>query len=236
VRYGQLYSAAVLRPLAEQVAALCEVHDDDVVCDLLYDSGELSRALATRIQAGTVYAVDTALEVEDVRQQTRGTPSGVQLLVMDGCRVPLDDRSCDCVASLFTLGFSPAAVGEANRILRPAGRYLVATWDPDAPPAHEALLARALSQHGRSSDYLQKVLWVPARFKDCIRLHDVVRFDGFTHYWAAMVTARPFATDVAAMDEALLRRVRETVRAELERFAAADGTYRLPVDALLTTM
>jgi hypothetical protein len=51
-----------------------------------------------------------------------------------------------------------------------------------------------------------------------------------------MVTARPFATDVAAMDEALLRRVRETVRAELERFAAADGTYRLPVDALLTTM
>jgi hypothetical protein len=61
------------------------------------------------------------------------------------------------------------------------------------------------------------------------RIHDVVRFDGIAHYWAAMVTERPIARGVDPADTVLRQRVERA----LQPHTAADGTMRIACEAVV---
>jgi hypothetical protein len=215
-RYGQLYGAAVLRPFAEQLAAALDVQPGQTVCDLLCDEGELTRALAARVAPdGTVLAAD------------------IDTVIRDGA-VPLADGVCDAAGVLFTAGFAADVPSKARRVCGPRGRVLAAVWDPENPPAHEQVLDAALQTAARhSSPYLRAVLSVPVASDGVsVTVHDVVRFDGFAHYWAAMVSQRlPLMAELSAIPEAALREAQDLSRAALARYAAADGTLRIPVSA-----
>ena len=117
----------------------------------------------------------------------------------------LADSSCDRVASLCTVGFWEGAslLDAAERATRPTGGAALLTWDAALPPLHEVALVDALRDvAGIHSEFLARCLAGPdpvqsARWEP-VTLHDVVRFDGIAHYWAAMVVERPVAAELRA--------------------------------------
>jgi SAM-dependent methyltransferase len=240
-RYGQLYGAAVLRPFAEQLANALDVEPGQTVCDLLCDGGELTRVLALRVAPdGRVFAADVVDAGGCSDSVESGIPRGIVATVelRDGV-VPIADRTCAAVGVLFTAGFAAALRSEAARVCLPGGRALAAVWDPQNPPAHEHVLDAALQTVARyDSEYLRAVLAVPAGSAGVsVTVGDVVRFDGFAHYWAAMVRERPLMDELsAALPEVAVREVQDVSRAALGRYAAADGTLRIPVSANLMAL
>jgi hypothetical protein len=151
-----------------------------------------------------------------------------------GAALPLRDGSAQVVTSLFTLAFEPdpaAALGELLRILDPdRGRLGVALWsEPGAVPHLDALAAvdeetvAAATQFGHllAAEHLVEQAGGAQRIQ-VSRIHDVVRFDGVAHWWAAVAGGAPDA--VPAIAEARLR-----------PYAVADGTLRIPTEAVLLT-
>ena len=239
-RYGRLYANAVLRPLAEQVVGILDVQSGATVCDVMCDGGTLGVALGRAAGAtGNVVLVDTDPELLR-RAADEASESGASVsttLAIDDAS-PLLDRSCDQVASLCTLGFWDGDVlAVAQRAIRPPGRAAVLTWGADAP-LHEAALAKALHEIlGMTSPFLTRCLAGPDPRHpagwELVPVRDVARFDGISMYWAAMVTERPIAAELAHQPDDVLRALRAACQDELEPWIGADGTMRIPVLATL---
>jgi SAM-dependent methyltransferase len=239
-RYGRLYATAVLKPLAEQVIRLLAVAEGETTADLLCDGGALTAAMARAAGVtGWVYAID--VDAELVEAAAGEAPPGAATMVTavsDARRVPLSDQSCDTVASLLTLGFGDAAalIAEGRRIARSVERAVFVTWDENLPPAHEVVLEQALrGAAAHSSTFLQQVLAGPPQNPDATAqtLSDVVRFDGFEHYWAAMVDSRPqLRAEIDGLAASACHAARERCRRALQRYATPDGALRIPVRAV----
>ncbi len=110
---------------------------DDVVLDVATGAGHVALALAPLVSS--VVATDLATGMVD-KARERGTEAGVPNLecgIADAERLPLDDEPFD----LVTCRIAPhhfvdinAAIGEAARVLRPGGRYVVVdSMSPDDP-------------------------------------------------------------------------------------------------------
>jgi len=209
LRYGQLYAAAVLRPLAEQLALALAISPGHVVCDVLCDGGELTRACSSRVAPG-------------------GRVIGVEA---DDLDAPAPRDLCDRAGSLFTHGFHPGAAAWMRAALGPGGAALIACWDPSAPPPCEASLSSALAECGAASAYLDSVLAAPPEGV-ATRVQDVVRFDGIASCWTALVTQGPLAAELAALPHDMAEHVRSACHHAARRYEAADGTLRIPVSAL----
>jgi SAM-dependent methyltransferase len=240
-RFGRLYASTVLRPLAEQLVAALGVQAGDTACDLLCDAGTLGVALGAVAGArGEVMLVDTdAVTVAAAASEVAGAGCSVTSVVAGVDGIPVVSESCDRVGSLCTAGFwdGGSLFDEALRIVRPPGAAAVVFWDERHPPAHEAVLSDALrDEAGIDSGFLRRCVLaapaVPARW-DLAELRDVVRFDGITHYWAAMVVERPVAIELAGAPVTAQRAVRAACERGLEPFTAADGTIRIPVTATM---
>jgi len=137
----------------------------------------------------------------------------------------------------LTLGFAEvsALLGEAERLLRVGGRMAVVLWDREHPPPHEQALREALAGVGHESAFLSRVMPavdIPAS-RRVSRLRDVARFDGASHAWSALVDDRPLAEEISGLDRSAVDAVRASVSTALERYAGADGTLRIPVEAML---
>ena len=240
-RFGRLYAHAVLRPLAEQVVDAIEVRPGATVCDLMCDGGTLGVALGRAVgSAGDVVLVDDdGVLLEDALRDVFDTGCDASTLLATGGTCALADSSCDRVGSLCTFGFweGESMLDIAERATRPTGRAAVLAWDPAHPPAHEAALVDALRDAGIHSRFLERCLASPnparaPRWK-AVTLHDVARFDGIAHYWAAMVDERPIAADLIRESDAARRAIRAACRRGLEAYTAADETMRIPITATL---
>jgi len=240
-RYGRLYGAAVLRPLAEQLLAILGVRAGETVCDLVCDGGVLTRMLADAAgPRGSVIAVDVAESlVESARAAGGARSAPVRTIITDGSHVALPSACCDHVASVLTIGFGDAAAlrVEAHRVARSTGSVAAVCWDPSRPPPHERALAAALHEAGvATSPFLATALsspWHVSPGSQRRDVHDVVRFDGFASYWTACVSERPLGIDIASLPDEQLDIAKTRCLRELEAFIAADGTMRIPVDALV---
>lgn len=239
-RIGAALAATVLRPLAEQLVAELDLTRSSVACDLMCDSGVLTRALAHAIRPfGTVIAVDTDLDLATEAAEGLLGFSTVVPRMGDGATVPLDDDSCDAVASLPTIAFTDHRflVADIPRVLRSGGRGAVLVWDESEPPAFASLLRDALTEVGMTSPFLTRLLTpveVPRRAR--VRgIRDVCRADTPSLLWAAMLDS-PLAVELAAVADATVASIRSRYEALLTRFAAADGTLRLPLHARVITL
>ncbi len=241
-RYGRLYTNAVLRPLAEQLVDSLEVQRGETVCDLMCDAAAVGVALGAAVGAqGRVLLVDTdpAL-LKAAMPQVSLAGCAVSTVLAAGDAVAAADSTCDRLGSLCTLGFwdgEPFAAVE--RMLRPAGRAVVVTWDAQHPPPHEVALAEALRHVlGARSRFLDRCLASPEPSSEARwtagTLRDVVRFDGIGHYWAAMVDERPVASELHG-DSGQDASLRAACQRALESWTAADGTMRIPVRATMWT-
>jgi hypothetical protein len=146
----------------------------------------------------------------------------------------------DRVASLCTFGFwsDGSLLDTADRALRPTGRAAVLTWDPALQPPHEAALVEALRDVvGIQSRFLTRCLASPDAGQsprwEPVAVHDVVRFDGITEYWTAMVVERPIARELEHQPERVIAAVRDACQRALLPWTGADGTMRIPVLASL---
>jgi SAM-dependent methyltransferase len=240
-RYGRLYSAAVLRPFAEQLVDELGVHAGGTVCDLLCDAGTLAMALGAAVGSdGRVVLVDTdAALLAGAAQDATATGCAVaESLAVEGV-LAIAGGSCDRVGSLCTLGFWDGvdAFAEAERVLTASGVAAFVVWDGADPPAHERALADALSEAGVRSPFLERCLPLGIsggrEHWDTATLRDVVRFDGMAQYWAAMVVERPVARELADTPASLLESVRGACERALRSCIAADGSMRIPVTATL---
>jgi SAM-dependent methyltransferase len=241
-RFGRLYAAAVLRPLAEQLVAELGVRTGETACDLICDSGTLGVVMgAAAGLGGRVVLVDTdATLLRTAATEVAGAGYAVSTALAGTVSIPVADATCDRVGSLCTSAFWGGATlfHEAQRVVRPAGTAAVLAWPAGDPPAHEWVLARALRDaaalHSRFLDVCQSAARPGRRAPwDATPLHDVVRFDGIAHYWAAMVVERPVAAELASVPEATVRAVRAACEQGLRPFTAADGTMRIPVLATM---
>ncbi len=241
-RYGRLYARAVLRPLAEQVADALDVHQGDAACDLMCDGGTLGVPLGSAAGGtGRVVLVDSDAELLTAAMaDVSATGCKVSTHLVSGPTSTLDDASFDRVASLCTYGFweGGSMLDAAERALRPAGRAAVLTWELAHPPAHEAVLVDALRDvAGIESPFLFRCLASPNAERsllwEAVGVHDVVRFDGITEYWAAMVVDRPVVRELEHQPDGVLAALRDACQRSLIPWTAADGTMRIPVRARL---
>ncbi|MGH7686566.1 MAG: class I SAM-dependent methyltransferase [Candidatus Dormibacteria bacterium] len=239
-RYGVALSASVLRPLGEQVVAELDLAAASVACDLMCDGGVLTAALARTIRPfGTVVAVDTDLELATDAAETLLGVSKVVPRMSDGSSVPLDDASCDVVASLATLVFTDHRflLGDVSRVLRRGGRAALLVWDDEQPPVFVTTLRDALQDEGITSRFLDRLLAPvsPPRSARVRGVRDVYRAETAAHAWAAMLDS-PLAVDLAALPDATVDAARKRYTALLEPFAEADGTLRIPIHARIITL
>jgi hypothetical protein len=147
--------------------------------------------------------------------------------------------SCDRIGSLCTLGFwdGDSLFDVARRATRPAGCAAVLTWGAETP-LHEMALEHALRDVlGETSPFLTRCLASPDPQPDegweSLSVQDVVRFDGIATYWAALVTERPLAVELARQPDDAVHALRAACQRALEPCIAADGTMRIPVHATL---
>jgi len=85
--------------------------------NLPFVPGEVTRLLAVE---------PSTRSVELARSRITAAPFAVEVVGLDGQRLPVDDASVDavlCTWSLCTIPDPVAAVAEARRVLRPGGRF-----------------------------------------------------------------------------------------------------------------
>jgi SAM-dependent methyltransferase len=241
-RYGRLYAKTVLRPLAEQVVDALDVHPGHTVGDLMCDGGTLGVALGSAVgNIGRVVLIDTDAELlAAAMAEVSVCGCHVTTHLAAGAAAALGDASLDRVASLCTYGFwsDGSLLDTAQRAIRPTGRAAVLTWDPSLPPSHEAALVEALRDVvGIQSQFLTQCLASPDAEQslgwEAVAINDVVRFDGVSEYWAAMLVERPLARELEHQPEHVMVAVRVACQRALQPWIAADGTMRIPVRASL---
>jgi hypothetical protein len=227
--HSRLLVPSVLRPFGEHLVALLHVESGDACVDI---GSEVMPALLGRT-ARLCIAIDDSVVVEDTAAVVRA----------HGDALPLGAGCAQVVTSLFTLPDQRdpvATLREMLRVLDPhRGRLAGALWsEPDATPHLGALIGayddvggdvpaelRSAVAYGHplAAEHLVEQAGGAARL-GVSRIHDVVRFDGASHYWAAMTGDSPPPEEV-----------RRAAEARLEAYVAADGTMRIPTEAVLLT-
>jgi len=249
----RLLSEPVLRGWAERLQAAAAPGHGEVALDSPCAGGLLSATLARRSAAWVLACDASADELAVAAGEVAAIASGRRpsLIRAESSALPLGDAVVDACVSLFTLPLvrsAPEALRELLRILRPRGRLVCAAWGDAARTPHEAVLAAACEGVlGRRSDFVDRTLSLgrqgaPERLIDAagaeprvraVRVRDVVRFDGITHYWQAMVAVRPVAGELAGESPDVLAALRADCERRLRSWTAADGTMRIPVEVVL---
>jgi SAM-dependent methyltransferase len=231
---SRLLVPTVLRPFGEHLLDIAAPQRGDVCVDVGCAGGVMP-ALTARI--GSV-----CLAIDDDGDVLIETRDEMAMLGLDnvvtvrarGDALPLRDGCAQVVTSLFSLAQQRdpvAALREMLRIVDPQrGRLACALWsEPAAVPHLDALAAAGDATargattfgHPLAAEHLVEQAGGGGRVQ-VARIHDVVRFDGAAHWWAAM--------GVDASDE-----VRSQCEDVLRPYTAVDGTLRIPTEAVLLT-
>jgi len=248
--HGRLLVESVLRPFAEHLAAMVQAHAGDTCVDASGDGGVMPMLLA-RAGATCIAVDDDAAVLRDIADEAALLHlDSVRTVQADAQALPLPDGAAQVVTSLFAIAHAADPAATLRELLRirdrRRGRIAVATWSEPGAAPHEGALLDALHElHGHAPDALTRnlALGYPLAAEhlveqaggsgvlEVVRIHDVVRFDGIAHYWAAMVSERPIACDVDPGDGDL----RRAVERNLQPYTAADGTMRIPTEAVVIT-
>jgi SAM-dependent methyltransferase len=123
--------AQLLAPVHERLVAALNPQRGEHWLDLATGTGEVA------LRAARAGAQVTALDIsERLLEQAREKPGGdgVEWVLGDVQKLPLEDASFDVVSSAFGVIFGPdadAVASELARVCRPEGRLGLTTWPPD---------------------------------------------------------------------------------------------------------
>ncbi len=226
------------------------------VLELAAGPGETGFLAAPRIgPRGTLISSDQSPEMVSVaraRAQELGLEN-VDFEVLDGQRIELESASVDAVLcrwGFMLMADAGAALRETHRVLGPAGRLALATWDapeknlwarapaaqliargalpvpdPDAPGmfsmADPAALAHRLAEAGFEQIETE-------------RLGFSQSYASFEQYWEATCDlAAPIAQALGTLDAGAAAEVREGARSVLNRFTTPEGGLEIPASAVV---
>jgi ubiquinone/menaquinone biosynthesis C-methylase UbiE len=129
----------------EELLAALSVTGNDVVADLGSGTGFYTDDVAPHAKA--VHAVDVQSAMHD-RYREKGLPANVETVTSDVESLPLGTDQLDAAFSTMTYHefASPSAIEQIARVLRPAGRLVIADWSADGdgdagPPTDERYAA-----------------------------------------------------------------------------------------------
>jgi SAM-dependent methyltransferase len=130
--YDELLVPLCFRHYADDLPARLHGVRDGAVLVVGCGTGVDTRALADALPPSvTITATDLVPGMVE-RAQRQGTTRAVTWDVVDALALPYDDASFDVVVSQFGAMFfadKAAAFAQAARVLRPGGRFELATWD-----------------------------------------------------------------------------------------------------------
>ena len=136
-------SAAMGRGLTELLVREAAVEPGMSVLDVACGSGEPAISIASRLtDTGRVIGVDISPEPLAVAREraTQRKLTNVSFQQADVQRLPFADATFDrvtCRLGLMFIADVAQALGEIKRVLRPNGRFAMATWGPLAQPYFE---------------------------------------------------------------------------------------------------
>lgn len=242
-RFGPI-TDEVANVLKDRVAAPART-----VLDLCCGQGRLAAMLS---EAGAkVTGVDISPAMLSLA--ARAAPDAT-LREADAADLPFDDASFDAVACNFGmmhLPDQPRALSEVRRVLRPGGRFVMATWvGPEASPAFGTVLGAIKAHADLAAAPVQPDLFAFARPETAeemmsgaglrITAHEVV-----TPAWTLSAPEELFevfataTVGVAMLLKSQAPQVVERIRAQVgetvERQHAAGAEYRVPVPVAVIT-
>ncbi|QNP43046.1 class I SAM-dependent methyltransferase [Sphingomonas daechungensis] len=129
--YEQYMVPLLFRPYAEEIAKRVARFDPSDILETAAGTGVVTAALAASLPEARIVATDLNQPMLDVAA-TRVNSGNVRFQQADALELPFEDGSFDIVVCQFGVMFYPDKVrgnAEARRVLRDAGRYVVAIWD-----------------------------------------------------------------------------------------------------------
>jgi hypothetical protein len=229
---GRTLAAAVLRPLAEQLAAVAAIGAGERVLELSAGDGELTARLLSAPSPPTLTVVVADAQSANRLRGALG-PAAIEAVIAPAWQLPFADNTFDLAASLLAIDPDPMFAATLTELARVAHRAHVVVWADGA--THESALRNAWrdvrGDAAPDTDAAAVPMPAPPPGWTQSTLADVARFDGITQLWLALITERN--VEVPPEQE---RNLRAQLEHHISQFTAADGTMRIPVRATLLTL
>ena len=245
--YDRYMGPLLFEPYAEHVAKRVAPLRPNRVLETAAGTGIVTRAVREALPGVAIIATDVnPAVVEFAAQQFRS--EGVTFEAADAQQLPFDDESFDLVLCLFGIMFFPDKVranAEARRVLRPGGRYVVATFNRlDLNPVPEAAGKAVATLFPEDPRYMERG---PFSYTDATVVAEDLRSAGFenieveTVELASLVSAQdaargivlgsPFRAEIERLDPSALERATDAIEQALQPW---DGT-KAPMSAHVAT-
>jgi ubiquinone/menaquinone biosynthesis C-methylase UbiE len=243
------------RRLLDEVSSFVERADGPLrILDVGSGTGALALGAAARWPTSEVIAADAAGAMLDVaRERARAASPGsadrLSFVVGAADDLPLPDSSVDLVLSSFVLQLvpdRPAALGEALRVLRPAGRVAYVTWldresrVPFRPLEEfdEAVLELGVEEPEFEDEQHAGDVPSPraaagelrrAGFRRVSAREDELVYDWTLEQYLEYKLAYDEQALLSILDERQRQRLEDGARRRLERLASSDFRWHAPV-------
>jgi ubiquinone/menaquinone biosynthesis C-methylase UbiE len=212
--YDRFMGPLLFEPFAKIVAERAARFGPARILEIAAGTGIVTRALHEAVPTATIVATDiNPAMLAHAAQQVRSEL--VSFEPANAQELPFDSDAFDLVICQFGIMFFPdkiAANREARRVLRPGGRYLLATFDAlEQNPVPKAAGEAVASLFAQNPRYMERG---PFSYTDAQAIEDDLRAAGFAD--VAIETVAP-KTRVNARDAAVGIVLGSPFRAEIEK-------------------
>jgi ubiquinone/menaquinone biosynthesis C-methylase UbiE len=215
--YDRYMGPLLFEPYAKHVAERAAPLRPERILETAAGTGIVTRAVREVLPEATIVATDINPAVVGFAAVHAGSELA-SFQQADAQNLPFDDGSFDLVLCLFGVMFFPDKVranAEARRVLRPGGRYVLATFDRlDLNPIPKAAGEAVGSLFPDDPRYMERG---PFSYTDAAQVEQDLRAAGFE---AIELETVELSSPVTARDEAHGIVLGSPFRAEIERLDA----------------
>ena len=250
--YDQFMVPLVFAPYAPLIAERAATVRPRRILETAAGTGVLTEALHRALPEAEIVATD--LNAPMLEQAARRLDAAnVRFRPADAQSLPFPESSFDLVVCQFGIMFMPDKVranGEARRVVRSGGRYMMAIWDRIEHNAATQAAGQAVAElfPMDSGRFYERI---PFRYHDVGQIEQDLLAAGFTDVEyetvelrsrapsareaaIALVQGTPMRSDIEAIDPAMLAQATGAAEAALRQFEGPDG-FDAPMSARLVT-
>jgi ubiquinone/menaquinone biosynthesis C-methylase UbiE len=212
--YDRYMGPLLFTPYAELVAKRVALLQPDTILETAAGTGIATRAVKEALPEAEIVATDINPAVAEFAAQ-HFQSRRVTFQAADAQQLPFADESFDLVLCLFGIMFVPDKIranAEARRVLRPRGRYVLATFNRlDLNPVPKAAGEAVATLFPEDPRYMERG---PFSYTDAALVEQDLRSAGFQNIEVETVE---LSSSVSAQDAARGIVLGSPFRAEIER-------------------